>query len=241
MSDSDVPGADQGKNGSVKRRSRAALTSLSSILSKVIGRFGLEHRMKEHAFMSMWTEIVDHPFKDLSRPLFLDSEGNLVVAVRDGAVAQELSFHRGVLLKKLAPFAHAVSLKLTGIRFDLKHFKEPLSSDLDPKFALSLGRSPNQPKPSDSELSAIELSEDDFNELEKLKLNLATSAEQGDCDSATSQRIAKLYERELRMRLWREEKGFQSCTKCGYVDSRLYGASGQCRLCHVLALISPVS
>ncbi len=241
MSDSGSKGADQGSTGSVNRRSRASLTSVSSVLSKVIGRFGLEQRMKEHAFMSMWTEIVDQPFKELSRPLFIDSEGNLVVAVRDGAVAQELSFQRGRLLKRLSPFAKAVSLKLSGIRFDLKHFKESVPQDNDNKFALSLGRSPGQPLPSDSELCAIELSEDDCNEIEKLKLNLTTSAEQGDCDWQTQQRITKLYERELRMRLWREQKGFQSCTKCGYVDSRLYGANSYCRLCHVLALISPVS
>ncbi len=222
-------------------RSRSSMTSASTILSKVISKFGLEQRMKEHAFMSLWPDIVDEPFRKVSRPLFIDNEGNLVVSARDASVAQELSFQRGPMLKKLAPFARGVGLKIVGIRFDLKHFREGEDFDYLDKALQSHKREEARAASfvaSDSELAELELSEANQQELKELKESLQAGERGSDYESGISDRMFKMYERELRLRLWREQKGLQACAQCGFVDTRLYGAFAMCRLCHVWSLIN---
>lgn len=220
-----------------RRNTRGVFASVSTVLSKVLGKYGLEQRIKEHAFMSLWNDIVDEPFKNLSRPLFVDYEGNLVVSVKDATVAQELGFHRGNMMKKLAPFARGVGLRITGIRFDLKHFKQAEDEEM---FTLSRRQAEARlaVTATEAELASVELSDEDLNELAKLKANLDVGAMQGEHDAATTDRIVRMYERELRRKAWRETKGFDACSQCGYVDSRMYGTSNLCRMCHVVHLIS---
>lgn len=219
-------------------RSKSSMTDVSTVLSKVIAKFGLEQRMKEHAFMSLWPDIVDDPFKKVSRPLFIDNEGNLVVSVKDASVAQELSFQRGPMLKRLAPFARGVGLKISGIRFDLKHFKEGEDSDYLEKALQTHKREEARAASfvaTDSDLREVQLSEENQTELQELRATLQASKE---FEPGISDRMVKMYERELRLRLWRESKGLAACNQCGFVDTRLYGASTLCRLCHVWNLIN---
>jgi hypothetical protein len=220
-----------------RKRSGGSLASMSTVLSQVLGKYGLEQRMKEHAFMDLWQDIVDEPFKKVSRPLFIDYEGNLVISVQDAIVAQELSFHRGQLMKKLAPFARGVGLRINGIRFDLKHFKEAEDSEM---FTLSRRQAEARLSvtATEAELAQVELPDHDLNELAKLKAKLDLGALDGDHDPATTDRIVRMYERELRRKAWRETKGFDACSQCGYVDSRMYGVTNLCRMCHVVDLIT---
>lgn len=240
-----MPDNSSSESGGTKRkRVRGSLSSVSTVLSKVISRFGLEQRMKEHAFMSLWVDVVDEPFNRLARPLFIDCEGNLVVSVKDSSVSQELSFQRGTLLKKLAPFARGVGLTITGMRFDLKHFREADDPDSLDKALLSHKQAEARFKkaiPTREQLLEAVLSEQDQNELEKLKVGLRNGELDGEYEKGTCDRIVRLYERELRLRVWREQQALPSCPRCGFVDSRLYGALALCRLCHVLNLIETKS
>ncbi|MDZ4832203.1 MAG: DUF721 domain-containing protein [Candidatus Melainabacteria bacterium] len=219
-------------------RSRSTMTDVSTVLSKVISKFGLEQRMKEHAFMSLWADIVDPPFKNVTRPLFIDNEGNLVVSVKDASVAQELSFQRGPMLKRLAPFARGVGLKIVGIRFDLKHFKAGEDSDYLEKALQSHKREEARAASfvaSEQELASIQLSEENLIEIQELKESLQAGVE---FEPGISDRMVRMYERELRLRAWRETKGLDACTQCGFVDTRMYGELSLCRLCHVWGLIN---
>lgn len=225
-------------------RSRSSMTDVSTVLSKVISKFGLEQRMKEHAFMSLWPDIVDDPFKKVSRPLFIDNEGNLVVSVKDASVAQELSFQRGPMLKRLAPFARGVGLKISGIRFDLKHFREGEDSDYLEKALQSHKREEARAASfvaTDADLAMVQLSEENQNELNALKETLLAGERGAEFEQGISERMVKMYERELRLRLWREGKGLTACSQCGFVDTRTYGALTMCRLCHVWNLINAKS
>ncbi len=238
MTDDEIVNARRPNNG---YRSRSSMTDVSTVLSKVISKFGLEQRMKEHAFMSLWPDIVDDPFKKLTRPLFIDNEGNLVVSVKDSSVAQELSFQRGPLLKRLAPFARGVGLKISGIRFDLKHFREGEDSDYLEKALQSHKREEARAASfvaTDADLAMVQLSEENQNELNTLKESLRRTEGGSEFERGISERMLKMYERELRLKLWREGKGLTACSQCGFVDTRLYGALAMCRLCHVWNLIN---
>ncbi len=77
------------------------MTSVNQVLNKVVGKLGLDRRLKEHALMSLWPSVAGEMFATCSRPLFLDHEGNIVIAVKDASVGQELSLLKVDLAKKM--------------------------------------------------------------------------------------------------------------------------------------------
>ncbi len=95
---------------------------ISGILDNVAARLGLRRRLAESALMEFWSVTIGQPWAGRSRPLCIDKEGQLVVAVSDSSTAQELTFMKAEVLAKLQEAAKALGVRLTGIRFDLKRF-----------------------------------------------------------------------------------------------------------------------
>lgn len=191
--------------------------------------------------MSVWSDVVDEPFKLTTRPLFIDHEGNLVVSVKDASVAQELSFSRSSLLKRLAPFARSVGIKVNGMRFDMKHFRE---EKIDETFSVALMHhkaSLNRSQPSERELAEIELDSASEEQLARHRNEVQTACDGHEADMRICDRISRLYERELRLRLWREKEGFPLCTVCGYPEQQLLGERQLCRNCHTMNTVSSVN
>jgi len=220
------------------RKGRAQMASISNVLSEVVKRYGLDQSLKMHALTSYWPHAVGEPFAGMTRPLFIDVEGNLVVSVKDASVAQELSFKKPQLMKSLRPLANSVGLKLTGLRFDLKHFARVVNLDREAEQRQALkvqneyvDRLRKQ-EPEDAELNAIELPEEDACQLASMRESLLVSE-----GIANGPRILALYERELRLRFWRESKGYPRCTRCQSPQSRLHGTSELCAGCYVEALV----
>ncbi|MBX9694798.1 MAG: DUF721 domain-containing protein, partial [Cyanobacteria bacterium] len=61
------------------------MSSISKVLDKVMTSYGLEKKLRQQVFMTCWTQAVGEPFASLTRPLFLDYQGNLVVSVKDAS------------------------------------------------------------------------------------------------------------------------------------------------------------
>ncbi len=217
------------------RRRKPSITSISTVLTQVAGKFGLERRMKEHALMSVWFDVVDEPFKNCSRPLFYDHDGNLVVSVRDASVAQELSFQRHELVKRLFPFARAIGLKINGVRFDLKHFRELEAESSSAEALLSRQNEKILPSlPEDDQLFSQELDDESSQELSQLKENLQAAGNSHEIDA----RIMRIYERELRLKVWKEANALPGCSACGYRERRLFGEQQLCGHCHIIKRLS---
>lgn len=221
------------------RKGRAQMACISNVLSEVVKRYGLDQSLKIHALTSYWPHAVGEPFAGITRPLFIDMEGNLVVSVKDASVAQELSFKKPQLMKSLRPLANSVGLKLTGLRFDLKNYTRiaNLDQEAEQRQAQKVENAYvdrlRKDEPDDAELNAIELPEDDAAELVVMSESLLNHE-----GISNGPRILALYERELRLRHWRQSKGYPRCTSCQTPQSRLHGTSELCAGCYVEALVS---
>lgn len=209
------------KKGSFRKR-KAALADVSSVLSQVMNQLGMDRRLKQQALMSCWSHTVGEPFSSLSRPLFIDYEGNLVVSVKDAAVGQELTFRKEQLLSSLYPLARSLGLKLKGLRFDLKHFKEP-------ELEYSVPQPPKAKEPTDDELATIELDEEQRSHLEQFVSELS---DKDGTNRDYNQRITRMYERELKLHNWKLANDCPLCSTCQNPVIRLFGAHNQCGACY---------
>jgi Dna[CI] antecedent, DciA len=139
---------------------------------------GLDKRLKEHALLNLWPMMIGPVFSDKSRPLFIDHESNLVIAVKDASVAQELSLLKPEIIKKMRVAAHSLGLKINGMRFDLKHYYGGTPSLSDGE-RFQVHKQTRRAEPTPEELDEINLSESDRQELAALKAELPANNSSG--------------------------------------------------------------
>ncbi|MBP9094070.1 DUF721 domain-containing protein, partial [bacterium] len=214
---------------------------IAKVLPKLLRQLGIDNRLKEHTFLHLWPHIVGEPFASRTRPLFIDSDGNVVIAVKDASTGQEISFAKADLLKKLKQAARGVGISINGMRFDMKRYFEKATSDeFAYQFQVPL------PEPTEAELYAIELSVDEALQIAAVATNFtiepqSNSDEHHDSTGADFSRLAirmrTLYEKELRLKKWRLAHNYPVCSQCGDVTSRLHGANLICPLCFATGML----
>jgi Dna[CI] antecedent, DciA len=160
------------------KRGRRSISSIDSVLSKLVTTLGLDKRLKEHALLNLWPMMIGPVFSDKSRPLFIDHESNLVIAVKDASVAQELSLMKSEIIKKMRVAAHSLGLKINGMRFDLKHYYGGTPSLSDGE-RFQVHKQTRRPEPTPEELDEINLSDSDMQELAALKAELPSGTSSG--------------------------------------------------------------
>ena len=199
------------------------MDAVDKVLPAVLNRLGLDRRLKEHAIMQMWETLVSGAIAERSRPLFIDSQHNLVIAVADAAVAQELSLMKAKVLKTLSVTARSLGIELKALRIDMKHFHrspEPATPE-DVQF----------PQPCDRELCDLTLNTHDMQLIGELSKRLAEQNE----SPPVRKGVLGAYERQLRLAEWRRRHGYPACQQCGSPVQRLYehGAHKVCFNCKV--------
>jgi hypothetical protein len=205
------------------RRRPKSLSPVDGILNQLVSTLGLDKRLKEKTLMDFWPEVVGQPLAEKTRCLFIDYEGQLVIAVKDASVGQELSLARTKLLRQMRQASQAVGLNLTGIRFDLKSFHNKVS---DPWENASIFER-ELPLPKDEDLSAVNLSTQELEQIHDLKESILKQ------NQAFAERISALFERQLRLKSWQKSKGFPTCSLCSQPASRLHGDSSLCPTCYL--------
>lgn len=197
-------------------------TQLSSVLPKIVRALGIDKRLKEHTFINLWPHIVPEPFASRSRPIFIDFERNLVVAVQDAVVGQEFGFARQKILALVRRAAFALGIEIRGLRFDMKRFYEGTLAETTVEEGFE-----KLPLPSEEDLASIELSDEEKARLEDLDLQVGNSEEL----ERLSTRMRALYEKEMRLRRFREANGYPRCNYCQEVSTRLHGTDLICANC----------
>lgn len=215
---------------------RRALSSVNKVLSSIVSSLNLDKRLKEHTLMNLWPTIVGEPFASKSRPLFIDHEGSIVIAVSEAAVGQELSLMRPQLVKRLRVAGNGLGVEVRGIRFDMKHFhrKEELPAVRQAAELSNKMRQENTPGA--DELASVSLSEDEEAEIKTLKTRL--TAADGE-HPQLHDRIVALYEKELRARKWMEANVSLRCHKCKEPSPQLHGSQGLCSMCFFESQVRP--
>ncbi len=99
---------------------KSRFTNINNILPKVLTQYGLDKRMYEHALFSLWPSIVDEIYACRSAPLYLDSNNILVITVKDSSTAQEFSFLKPSILKKMQQIALTLGLTVNEPAFRFK-------------------------------------------------------------------------------------------------------------------------
>lgn len=69
---------------------------------------------------SFWDKILPEKFRGKSRPFSMLPGGVMTVACENPVVAQELSLHKIILMKKFEPYAKSLKMRVTDFRFDSK-------------------------------------------------------------------------------------------------------------------------
>ena len=71
-----------------------------------------------------WDNILPDKFKGKSKPFSMLPGGIMVVACQNPVVAQELSLHKIILMKKFEPYTKSLKLRVQDLRFDAKRWNE---------------------------------------------------------------------------------------------------------------------
>ncbi len=200
---------------------------IDKVLPKVLRQLGIDNRLKEHTFLHLWPHIVGEPFASRTRPLFIDHERNVVIAVKDAATGQEISFSKADLIKKLRAAARGVGIVITGMRFDMKRFSETSENNNPSPYAYQ----EPLPEPSEADLAQVDLSVDEVLQIASIATGDLHDPENVDDFAPLAQRMRALYEKELRLKKWRSAHGFPHCSRCGEVSGRLHGENLICAHC----------
>lgn len=203
---------------------KKSLSRVDSVLSRVVHNLGLDKRLKERTLMDLWPTIAGGVLGERSRGLFIDYQGTLVVSVRDAATGHELSLLKPQLLKKMKAAAQGLSVDLTGLRFDLKHFHK---SEIDHTLPNS---APPLPEPTAEDLASIVLGERELQALHGAVAQFEGSHSRVIPDLPT--RIAALFERQLRLKQWRKKHGYPTCSQCNETTGQVHGANALCSSCY---------
>ena len=67
-----------------------------------------------------WESILPEKFKGKSRPYGMLPGGIMTVACQNPVVAQEMSLHKIMLIKKFEPFAKTLNMRVVDLKFDPK-------------------------------------------------------------------------------------------------------------------------
>lgn len=189
------------------------LSAVNSVLNRVMSKLGLDKRLREHTFMTLWPTFVSGAIGDRSRALFIDAERNLVVSVADASTGQELSMCKPRVLAKLAPAARSLGIEINGIRLDLKHYHSTQTMVTHP-----LASDDRLPLPTEDDLSTVKLNDAEAAEISKLAEELLKQNN----SPVTRERMVKLFEREFRIRRFRLEHNYPQCETCTNPVERLH-------------------
>jgi hypothetical protein len=191
------------------------LTTVNSILNRVVGDLGLEQRLREHTFMSLWPTFISSALAQRSRPLFIDAQRNLVISAADAATGQELSMLKGKVAPQVQKAAHSLGIQINGLRLDLKHYHQQ-------SMMLPQEEPPALPKPSDADLAAESMNEGELLQLQELSTSLQNDAS---VTSECREKILTLFEKQLRLRRFRLKNGYPQCPRCCQPAERLHRAN----------------
>lgn len=88
---------------------------VSGLLKSTLAKYGLADDVERYTFVLYWKEIVGEEVARRTKPDCIQGQ-TLIVKVSDSAWAQELSFHKPIILEKLKRYL-AKGQEVSDIRF----------------------------------------------------------------------------------------------------------------------------
>ncbi len=211
-----------------QRRKKSNFTNLSDVLGPLVAEIKLDQRLREHSLFSLWPYIVGENLSRLSRPIFFDHQGVMVVACSDASCAQELSLKKMQIQDQLYKAGRGMNVKVSGLRFDIK-LARYVKDESVPDPVKEASKLLAIPEFTEIERE-VDLKPEDLRELETLKSALIND---DGIDPKMVERILMVHKRELNLREWYRQKGCPSCPSCGLPVARLHWEAGVCGNCYI--------
>ena len=98
-------------------RSKSNLTKIGDLISIIKESFGLEKSLNIMALKEIWPLITNFETAKYSQPDYFDKENNLVIAVKSGALATNLSMQKNTLVSKLREATKNTNITFKDVRF----------------------------------------------------------------------------------------------------------------------------
>ena len=100
-----------------KKPRKGNLTKIGDLISAVREKLGLEKSLKITALKELWPLVASFEIAKYSQPAYFDNEGNLVIAVKSGELATELSMQKISILVKLKEATKNTDIDFKDVRF----------------------------------------------------------------------------------------------------------------------------
>ena len=100
-----------------KKRSKSNLIKISAVIPIVKENLGLEKNLKIMALKEIWPLVTSFDIAKHSQPAYFDKGNNLVIAVKSGTLAVELSMQKTSILARLKEATKNTDITFKDIRF----------------------------------------------------------------------------------------------------------------------------
>ena len=93
---------------------------VETIINSMMDNPQLKKAITKTNLYKFWDSILPEKFRGKSKPYSMLPGGVMTVACQNPVVAQELSLHKIMLIKKFTPYAKSMNMRIIDLRFDPK-------------------------------------------------------------------------------------------------------------------------
>ena len=96
---------------------------VDDIISSMMDNPQLKKAITRTNMYKFWDSILPEKFRGKSKPYGMLPGGIMTVACQNPIVAQELSLHKIMLIKKFEPYAKSLKMRVIDLKFDPKRWE----------------------------------------------------------------------------------------------------------------------
>lgn len=96
---------------------------IDDIISSMMDNPQLKKAITRTNMYKFWDSILPEKFKGKSKPFGMLPGGIMTVACQNPVIAQELSLHKIMLIKKFEPYAKSLKMRVIDLKFDPKRWE----------------------------------------------------------------------------------------------------------------------
>lgn len=96
---------------------------VDDIIGSMMDNPQLKKALTRTNMYKFWDSILPEKFRGKSKPYGMLPGGIMTVACQNPIVAQELSLHKIMLIKKFEPYAKSLKMRVIDLRFDPKKWE----------------------------------------------------------------------------------------------------------------------
>lgn len=97
---------------------------VDDVISSMMDNPQLKKAISRTNMYKFWDSILPEKLRGKSKPFSMLPGGIMTVACKNPIIAQELSLHKVMLIKKFEPYAKSVNMRISDLRFDPKRWSD---------------------------------------------------------------------------------------------------------------------